>query len=245
MIPIKGSAPSPKIPGVTVALIAVNSLAFLFMITMDSEAIRTFVRTWGFVPAEFWEALEHNPGALEAWLVPLFTSLFLHGGWGHIIGNMLFLWVFGDGVENRIGHGRFLLFYILAGLAASLVHAAVAAGSTMPTVGASGAIAGVLGAYLVLYPRARIVLIIPIFFWPFFFQLPALAFLVIWFVEQLMFGAMFAARDAAMGGVAWGAHIGGFIAGALLVKLMAIGREVPEQDESRFFDEENDGQPAR
>lgn len=239
MIPIKGSAPSPKVPGVTIALIAANSLAFIYMVSLGPEGMEPFVREFGFVPAEFWHGLTQEPGAITLWLVPLLTSIFLHGGWGHLIGNMLFLWVFGDGIENRIGHGRFLLFYLLAGLAASVVHASFAPGSAVPTVGASGAIAGVLGAYLVTYPRARIVLIIPIFFWPFFFELPAIFFLAIWFVEQLFFGALMTAGDfgGGVGGVAWWAHVGGFVAGAILVKLMCIGAEEPEEHETRFFEE--------
>ena len=238
MFPIKGSAPSPNRPIVTIGLIVLNCLVFLLEVSLPVEALDAFVRTWGLVPAKYWGALTGAPGRVDLWLMPLFSSMFLHGGWSHLIGNMLFLWVFGDGLENRIGPKRFLAFYLLVGALATQAHVFSAVGSTTPTIGASGAIAGVLGAYLWLYPRSSVVLVIPIFFWPFFFQVPAILFLGVWFVEQLMFGAVasFSRITDAPGGVAWWAHAGGFLAGLILVHLFARGTEPPEVIErSRLF----------
>jgi len=149
--------------------------------------------------------------------------MFLHGGWLHLIGNMWFLWIFGDNVEDYLGHVRFLLFYLLCGLAASVAHLAFNLHSTIPTLGASGAIAGVLGAYLLLFPGARILTLVPVFFvW--LMELPAYVILIYWFVLQLLQGTASLAQTAAGGGVAWWAHVGGFVAGLALVKIVASRR---------------------
>jgi membrane associated rhomboid family serine protease len=150
--------------------------------------------------------------------------MFLHGGWMHIIGNMWTLWIFGDNVEDRMGPLRFVLFYLLCGLAAGVTHWLTNPDSTIPTVGASGAIAGVLGAYFFLYPHARIIAMVPIFFWPFFFELPAITYLGFWILSQIFSGTLSLALPKDVGGVAWWAHVGGFIAGAALHRLFVKRR---------------------
>lgn len=230
MIPIKSDAPSPRVPTVTILLIVANSLVFLIEASMEREALRTFIRTYGFVPAEFWRTLSTEPGNVIEWGGAIVASMFMHGSWGHLIGNMLFLWVFGDAVENRIGRARYIVFYVLVGAAALFVHGAFMPASTTPTVGASGAIAGVLGAYLLLYPKSRVLMVIPVFFYPFFFEILALFFLGFWFAQQFLFGvAATAVESGAVGGVAWWAHIGGFVAGAAAVSLLKLGKDEPEE----------------
>jgi membrane associated rhomboid family serine protease len=230
MIPIKGSAPNPRTAWVTLWLITANALAFAYQVSLSAPELESLIRTWGFVPREFWTVVGSAPWSVEEWLAPIMTSMFLHGSWGHIIGNMLFLWVFGDGIENRIGSVRFLVFYLVVGVAAMMGHAFFTPGTTLPTIGASGAIAGVLGAYLLLYPTAWIVILVPIIIYPLFFRVPAILFLGFWFIQQIFFGtvASMGAVSTAQGGVAWWAHAGGFVAGVVLVKLFCIGREPPE-----------------
>jgi membrane associated rhomboid family serine protease len=158
----------------------------------------------------------------------LLTCTFLHGGWFHFLGNMWFLWIFGDNVEDRLGHGGYLLFYLASGIGASVVHLATGPGSTVPTIGASGAIAGVMGAYLLLYPRSRVLVLVPIVFVFQFFVFPAAVFLGLWFVWQLFQGAL-AVGAVQAGGVAWWAHVGGFVVGLVVVAaLRATGRLGPE-----------------
>ncbi len=176
-----------------------------------------FIATFGLVP-EYWTAAWSGGGDVVSATIPLFSSLFLHGGWLHLIGNMLYLWVFGDNVEDKLGHGRFIFFYLLCGVIASLVHVAMDPHSPIPTIGASGAISGVLGAYLLLFPKARVLTLIPIFIFLQVAELPALIVLGLWFVLQFVNGMMSIGMDTAgMGGVAWWAHIGGFAAGMVLV----------------------------
>lgn len=218
MIPIRGSVPSVRPPVMTVALIAVNVAVFLHQAALPPAALEQFVERYGVVPLRQVWALRHAPDAFHLWLTPIVTSMFLHGGWAHLIGNMLFLWVFGDGVENRLGHARFVAFYFAAGGAASQAQVWFDPAATVPMVGASGAIAGVMGGYMLLYPRAWITLMFPVLFIPVFFEVPVVAFLALWFFEQFfMATASLGAglRDA--GGVAWWAHVGGFVAGAAMV----------------------------
>src|SRR5207302_1541066 len=165
-----------------------------------------------FIPARFWISPLHPLN-----VIGIFVSMFLHGGWLHLLGNMLYLWIFGDNVEDRLGHFRYLLFYLLAGAAAGLTQVALNPTSQLPTVGASGAIAGVLGAYLVTYPRARVLTFVPLFFLPWFVEIPAFAYLIFWFLLQLLEGlGSLGAPVAETGGVAVWAHVGGFIAGVVL-----------------------------
>jgi membrane associated rhomboid family serine protease len=217
MIPIRDTIRSRTTPFVTIALIALNAFFFLQELRFGPELDR-LVEFFGFIPARFVSWTELGGAPLDPWrFIPLFTSMFLHGGWAHIAGNMLYLWVFGDNVEDSFGHFRFLLFYLLTGAIAALTLAFFTPTSTVPTVGASGAIAGVLGAYFVMFPRSRILTLVPLFFIPWFVQIPALVYLGVWFVMQLLNGTMELSSRAGMaGGVAWWAHAGGFVAGIVL-----------------------------
>ncbi|HEU4413086.1 MAG TPA: rhomboid family intramembrane serine protease [Polyangiaceae bacterium] len=214
MFPLRDRLPSRTTPFVTWLLIAANVLAFLYELAMVEAVGDRFIMAWGLVPARF----ARDPAA-EA--VTVLTSMFLHGGWLHLGGNMLFLWIFGDNVEDRLGHLRYTLFYLLAGGAAAAAQFLIDPGSRVPMVGASGAIAGVLGGYVLLYPRARVLVAFPIFFFIQFFELPAWVVIGEWFILQLFNGALSLGPRAAAGGVAFFAHIGGFVAGLVLIKLMA------------------------
>jgi len=210
MIPLRDTIPSSRVPIVNYAIIAANVLVFMYEVSLGPAAER-FIYAWGLVPNAF------------AW-VKLLTSMFLHGGLLHLIGNMLFLYIFGDNVEDRLGHGRYLAFYLLCGLAAGAAQALVSPGSNVPMVGASGAIAGVLGAYLLFFPRARIVTLVPIFVFLQMIEIPAVVFLVFWFIWQTMSGVATLGHDA-KGGVAFFAHIGGFVAGMILGPVLRERRE--------------------
>ncbi len=216
MIPVAGSVRNTRPAVVTGTLVALCAYVFLQELALPPQELEQMVRRWGLVPARQWYALEHAPDALDAWLWPMFTCMFLHGGWAHLIGNSLFLWIFGAGVENRLGYGRFLAFYLLCGLAGGQLQALLHPHAMTPMIGASGAIAGVLGAYLALYPHATVTVLVPVFFYPLFFDVPAILFLGFWFLEQLLAGAT-SFTFAQQGGVAWWAHVGGFVAGLLLV----------------------------
>ncbi len=201
----------------TLALIAINVLVFLYEASLDAQALQDFVTTYGVIPAEIQNGED---------LFTLITSMFVHGGWAHLIGNMLFLWVFGDNIEHRLGPVLFLLFYLGTGLAASAGHILTNQGSTIPSVGASGALSGVLGAYLVMYPTNRVRLLILRLG---IVSVPALMFLGIWFVQQLINGVAALTVDTAQTTcVAFWAHIGGFVAGAAL----AIPLRVATRDEA-------------
>jgi membrane associated rhomboid family serine protease len=219
MIPIRDTVRAQHFPVVNTILIILNILIFLYESSLGPRGLERFIFMFGLVPAQFWD----NGPALS-WL-PLFSSMFLHASWSHIISNMLALYIFGDNVEDRMGHWRYLIFYLLGGLLAGLAHLLTYASSSMPTIGASGAIAAVLGAYLVLYPRARVISLVPFFFFFPIVEIPAIFYLGIWFVSQLLNGAM-ALSEASLqsGGVAWWAHIGGFVAGMVLVWLFTAGQ---------------------
>jgi membrane associated rhomboid family serine protease len=207
MIPLRSTERVYARAAITATLIALNTVVFLYQMTMSPSALNQFVFAWGIVPDQLR-------------LVTLLTSMFLHGGWLHLIGNMLFLWVFGRNVEDLIGGGRFLAFYILCGLAAAVVQVIANPYSRMPTIGASGAIAGVMGAYLIKFPRARIITLIPIFFFITTMEIPAVFLLLWWFAIQFLNGVgTLGATDYSGGGVAWFAHIGGFVTGMLLIRL--------------------------
>src|SRR5882762_6040919 len=198
MIPLRDIIPSRTTPVVTISLIAVNVLVFLYELALG-RGVDAFTLYWGLVPAAF------------SWVTVL-TSMFLHGGIMHVAGNMLYLWIFGDNVEDRMGHGRFLVFYLLCGIAAALAQTIAAPDSVVPMVGASGAIAGVMGAYFVLYPKSRIVTLVPLFFFFQIIEVPAIFFLGIWFAMQFLSGVG-SIVSAAQGGVAFWAHVAGFLAG--------------------------------
>ncbi len=215
MIPIRDSVPSATFPIVTVALIGANSILFIIQWLMGSQ-LQGFVEYFGIIPAQYFRLGEvHSTDYVDRFL-PFFSSMFLHGGWMHIIGNMWYLWIFGDNVEDRLGRMRFFGFYLLCGLTAGLTHVYLSPDSTIPTIGASGAIAGVMGAYMVLYPSARVATMIPLMFFFPIVEIPAIFFLGFWFLMQFFQGTVssFAAQN--VGGVAWWAHFGGFAAGAAI-----------------------------
>jgi membrane associated rhomboid family serine protease len=220
MIPLRDVIPSRTTPGVTIGLIAFNIAVYLFQLMLTERGQEAFIYAFGLVPAYFSVA-------------SIFTSMFVHGGLAHLGGNMLFLWIFGDNVEDRLGHGRFLLFYVMCGFAAALAQASLYADSLVPMVGASGAIAGVMGAYLVLYPHSRVLMLFP--FPVFLFELPALVFLVMWFLVQFLNGINqlpIFERNALSGGVAFWAHVMGFVAGLVLVVFM----KRPERTRVEWWD---------
>lgn len=213
MIPLRDNIPSRRSPLVSRLLIAANLAAFLYELSVG-PGVSALLQSHGIVPARF-------SAAPWAEFPTLLTSMFLHGGWAHLFGNMLYLWIFGDNVEDRLGHVPFLLFYVAAGLAAGLAHVATQPASPIPTVGASGAIAGVLGAYFVFYPRARVLTLLPIF--PMVLaEIPAVFFLGFWFLFQIFSGALQLGITRAAGGVAFLAHVGGFLAGLVMGLLVAV-----------------------
>lgn len=214
-IPIGDDNPSRTFPIITVFLILTNTLVFLFELSLG-PGLEEFIRLFGFTPKEVISAF--SQAKYELVLIPLFASMFLHGGWVHLIGNMLYLWIFGDNIEDRLGHLPFAAFYLLAGTLAMLAHLFSAPQSTTPAIGASGAIAGVLGAYLVLFPRARVFILIPLFLFFPVVSVPALVVLGFWFVEQLLNGTLALSQAGQVIGIAWWAHIGGFVAGIVLVR---------------------------
>lgn len=212
MIPLRDNIPSTTLPFVTYGLIGANVLAFLFELSLGPNLER-FMYIFGVVPANVITIISEAPQLIHYAVFPFFTSIFLHGGWMHLLGNMLYLYIFGDNVESALGHLRYLVFYLSCGVAASVVHIMFNLGSDMPTVGASGAIAGILGAYFLLFPKAKVITLVPIFFFITIIKVPALLFLGLWFLIQFLSGSM-ALGGGAAAGVAWWAHIGGFAVGA-------------------------------
>ena len=216
MIPLYDTLHSRRLPIINWLLIALNVLVFLYEIRLSQSGLARLTGTWGLVPA----SLIAHPEV--AW-VTILTSMFLHGGWFHILSNMWVLVIFGDNVEDRLGGGRYFLFYLLSGTAAALMQTYLMPGSDVPTVGASGAIAGVLGAYLLLFPRARIASLLPILFIFTIVEVPAIIFLGFWFITQL-FSGWLSLQGAAGSGIAWWAHVGGFVFGLVAVRLFARRR---------------------
>jgi len=210
VMPLRDINPRHTFPLVNVAIIGLNILFFFYELSLGA-GIERFFRQAAFVPAVYFE-----PGNVVADSQSILMSMFLHGGWMHLIGNMLYLWIFGDNVEDRLGHGLYLVFYLVCGWLASLAHAYTDPASTVPSVGASGAISGVLGAYLLMYPRARVLTLVPMGFYTRLTELPALLVLGLWFVLQLFSGVASLGVRGEAAGVAFWAHIGGFVAGMLL-----------------------------
>ena len=208
MIPLRALLLRRSTPAVTLLLIAVNVLAFFFEMSLNPYLREEFVSHYALVPDRFVPAT-------------LLTSMFLHGGWLHLIGNMWFLWVFGSHVEDAIGSGRYLIFYLISGVASALVQVYINLGSPVPTIGASGAIAGVMGAFLLLYPRARVVTLVFIFIFITTLELPAAFMLLYWFALQLLSGLSSLASISQAQGIAWFAHVGGFVAGLLFIRFFA------------------------
>jgi membrane associated rhomboid family serine protease len=243
VFPLRDNIPTDRFPVVTVLLIALNCIAYFFLqpktgIDFNGAGLnQQDLMHYGFIPYEITHPGQHCellnasqvacakdvPDPIATWLTP-FTAMFTHAGLLHLGGNMLFLWIFGNNVEDSMGPVRFVVFYLLAGLAATGLQLVFGPDSVTPNLGASGAIAGVLGAYIVTYPRARVVTLVFIIFLFTILELPATLFLGIWFVEQLFFGALTSANTVAGGGVAYWAHVGGFVFGLLLVKVFATRR---------------------
>ena len=226
MIPIRDDTPRFSTPYVTYFLIALNTLVFVYELMLGAQGHRVldrFMFQFGVVPsydiAILTGATDLSP---TAGILPIFTSMFLHGSWLHIIGNMWVLWIFGDNIEDYLGHFKYLVFYFVSGLGAGLLHIIFNLNSRLPSVGASGAIAGVMGAYFVLYPKARVLTIVPLIIFFTFWWLPAWIVLGYWFLVQFLSGTAtsIAATSQTHGGVAFWAHVGGFVAGILLIKLM-------------------------
>ncbi len=232
MFPLKDDIPAKSFPAVNLWLIAVNVLCFLYELKLGPH-LEGFIIDYGFVPARFYHLQDVN------WLdmsrfVPVLTSMFLHGGILHLLSNMWMLWIFGDNVEDSMGHGRYLVFYLLCGIASVFVQAILSRESHLPMLGASGAIAGVLGAYFIQYPRARILTLVPIFIFFYIVEIPAFFFLGFWFLIQFVQGYFqLSFGSLAEGGVAWWAHIGGFAAGVGMIYFFR--HKPPGSRRSKFF----------
>lgn len=211
MIPLKDTIRSRSFPVVNFTIIGINVLIFLYEFSLGRQ-IEPFIRNWGLTPVRFFWGLHHNLGDA---IYPIFSSMFLHAGWLHVLGNMWFLYIFGDNVEDRVGHVGYIFFYLLCGVGAALSQTLLLRDSSVPMVGASGAIAGVLGAYFLLFPHARVLTLVPIFIFIQLVEIPAFVFLLIWFLLQFL--TMTPMQSAAEGGVAWWAHIGGFLVGMFLI----------------------------
>jgi membrane associated rhomboid family serine protease len=208
MIPLRDTQPSSTTPFVTIAIIIVNVLVFLHQVSLDPYELNYFIARYAIIP----DRLEYTD---------MLTAMFMHGGWMHLIGNMWFLWIYGDNVEDILGHSKYLAFYLLCGIAAAMLHILTAPYSRVPTLGASGAIAGVMGAYLVKFPHSRIITLVPIFIFFTTLEIPAIIMLVYWFAIQIFSGfGTIGDSNIARGGVAWFAHVGGFIAGIILIYVM-------------------------
>ena len=219
MIPLRDVIPSRTTPFVTVAIIVLNGLAWFYELAVPEDLLPVFLQTYGVVPASF-----SAPA--------LVTSMFLHGSWSHVIGNMWFLWIFGDNIEDRLGHWRFVGFYVFCGLGATVGHIMMAPHSMLPTIGASGAIAGVMGAYFVLYPHSRVLTLVPLFIYWEIVELPAPFLLGFWFLMQVFgagIGSITPTSGAESGGIAFMAHVAGFALGAVTVFVFRKSREEPRR----------------
>jgi rhomboid family protein len=221
VIPIRNTVPSRYPAIVTWLLIASNCAIFLIQLTFSPTELLEFFYRFALIPARYFGALGGGRAEMAlADFLPFITMMFLHGGWLHLILNMWMLGLFGPTIEDRFGHGRFLAFYLACGVLAALAHALFNPTSTEPALGASGAIAGVLGCYLRLFPLARVIVLVPILFLPLFFEVPAIVFVGLWFVTQVLSGTIDLLMPSGGGGVAWWAHIGGFLAGYAFASLL-------------------------
>lgn len=230
MLPIRDTIRSRSLPVVNWLLIVVNLLVFLYEVSLSPYRLEVFINTWGLSPAS---ATSADP---LRWMTYL-SHMFLHGGWYHFLSNMWILFIFGDNIEDRLGSMRYLVFYLMGGVTAGLVQVFFAANPQVVSIGASGAIAAVMGAYFMFYPRARIITLIPLWIIPWFVQVPALVFLGLWFVSQLFSGvlSLSTASGAALGGIAWWAHIGGFLFGLVLSRIFALGRPDPHWYPDQYY----------
>jgi membrane associated rhomboid family serine protease len=229
LIPLKDTTPRRSFPIITVLLIVANLVVFIHQIMLPPHAQAAFVKAYAFTPRTLQLALQGHRYTLQQALIPLFTSMFLHGGFMHILGNMLFLWIFGGNVEDRMGSIPYLFFYLICGLGSGIAQTAFSWGSNIPSLGASGAIAGVLGAYIVFFPASRILALIPLFIIWFTARIPAWIFIGLWFLVQFLsgLGSLNAPGAANAGGVAWWDHVSGFLLGMLIARTMGGRRAVP------------------
>jgi rhomboid family protein len=209
MIPLRDALRSRTFPFVNITLIVINILVWFFQLSLGSRG-ESFILHYGLVPVRFFWGIRND---VTSSVIPVFTSMFLHGGWFHVLGNMWFLYIFGDNVEDRVGHLNYIFFYLICGVGAAMTQTFLSPHSSLPMVGASGAIAGVLGGYLLLFPQSRILTLVPIIFFIQFVEIPAFVFLILWFLFQFLIGS----SPVGDGGVAWLAHVGGFITGVVLV----------------------------
>lgn len=218
MIPIKDLNKSGSFPFVVLIIIILNAIVFAYELSLPAQAQAAFFKAFGMTPKNLtYLALGESGGGLIPWWATLFTYMFLHGGWLHVIFNLWFLWIFGDNVEDMLGHARFALFYVSCGVGSAVAEAFFSANADVPIIGASGAIAGVMGAYLWLFPTARIVTLVWIIVIFFFVRIPAVIFLGLWFALQVFNGSGSYAADGSSGGIAWFAHAGGFVIGIVLI----------------------------
>ena len=215
MIPLKDNVPTRTFPIITITIVLVNILVFLWSLMLADGLGQGVVHTYALIPKELIVAATVRPDLLPYNILTIFTSMFLHGGILHLGGNMLYLWIFGNNVEDAVGHSRFILFYLFSGVAAALVQCSVDPGSAVPMIGASGAVSGILGAYLLLYPRAKVKTLIFIFVFITTIDIPAMVLLSLWFFVQIIFSHG--------QGVAWFAHIGGFLFGLITIKIFTRG----------------------
>jgi membrane associated rhomboid family serine protease len=220
MFPIRDSIPAKRFPIMNWVIILANAFVFILQLQMNETQLNDFFYKFGLVPSNFSNFTQDDILSFRIFMVfPFFTNMFLHGGWIHFLANMWTLVIFGDNVENRMGSLKYLLFYILCGIIASATHFALNMGSPVPAIGASGAIAGVMAAYMFLFPFAKVVLFVPVFFIPLFFNISAFIFIGFWFLIQLWNGGLMLSASAKSTGIAFWAHIGGFVAGMIFFKL--------------------------
>jgi membrane associated rhomboid family serine protease len=219
VIPLKDLTPRRSFPVVTLVLILANVLVFVYQVSLPSHAADAFIQAYALTPAKISYALQGRHYTLAQALLPLLTCMFLHAGFFHILGNMWFLWIFGANVEDAMGPGAYLIFYFTCGIISGIAQVAFSWGSHIPSLGASGAISGVLGAYIVLFPRSRILTLVPLFIIWFTWRIPVVVFIGIWFLLQFLSGVS-SLGSTSTGGVAWWAHVGGFLAGLALARTM-------------------------
>jgi membrane associated rhomboid family serine protease len=227
MIPIRDTIQARRPPVITLGLIMANVGLFIYELSLPADKLEQLYHIWGMAPARFFHpqwagSTGYSPFPIWSFV----TSMFLHGGWMHLVSNMWALWLFGDNVEDRMGHIRFLLFYLFCGIVAGLSHLILHPGTTIPTIGASGAIAGVMGAYFLLFPFSRILVLMPVLFYPLFFEIPAVFYLFLWFMSQFWSGTLsLSARQENYGGIAFWAHVGGFLAGLVFQRVFVKKRK--------------------
>jgi membrane associated rhomboid family serine protease len=228
MFPIRDTQPRSSIPLLTLGLIVLNCYVFWKEVNFPPELMEGVFFQLGLVPRAFWDWRWAEVHGIDSGFYPLITSQFLHGGVLHLVSNMWSLWIFGDNVEDRMGKVRFIVFYVVVGVAAGLFHLFSAPSSEIPTIGASGAVAGVMGAYFVSFPRSKVEVLIPIFIYPLFVEVPAVFFMIIWFYSQFYSG-LAAIGTATQGGIAWWAHVGGFVTGILLLPLFSKRKRIVQR----------------